>query len=121
MSFKWRRALGCIKIIIILVPCLSAEGREIIQNAHSYYVSILYRVVSEIMGEPDKVVVRLCDLLALLPSFEVRREEKTGSPSCFQKAATIQDDSFSLMNLEDICGLNNNIVTDYHLRRIYRS
>ena len=54
-----------------LVPGLSAEGRKIIREAHAYYMSVLFRIVSEIVGAPDKIPVRLCDLLALLPSFEV--------------------------------------------------
>jgi len=89
------------------VPSLSEEGREIIREAHAYYMSVLFKNVSKTVGSAERAAPRLCDLLGLLPSFE--------------KAATLQDDSFSMMSLEDIDGLNNNIVTDYHLRKTYRS
>jgi hypothetical protein len=50
---------------------MSAEGRDIVSKAHSYYMQVLLKMVTEIAGSPEKVTLRLCSLLALLPSFEV--------------------------------------------------
>jgi hypothetical protein len=54
------------------VPCLSPEGREIIRDAHAYYTNVLFKTVNEIVGcSQDRVATRLCDLMSLLPAFEV--------------------------------------------------
>ncbi|KAI6233556.1 Nuclear receptor [Aphelenchoides fujianensis] len=88
------------------VPCMSKEGREIAREGYSFYMNVLFKVVQEVVGAPEKVPGRLCELMALLPSFE--------------KAANLQDDGFSMMALSDLAGLGSNVIADYHLRRSFR-
>ncbi|KAI6236637.1 hypothetical protein M3Y95_00178800 [Aphelenchoides besseyi] len=97
-----------LRILTLLsgVPCMSPEGREIVREANSYYMSVLFKIVQETVGSPEKVPSRLCDLMSLLPAFE--------------KAANLQDDGFGIMSLSDIAGLGSNLISDYHLRKSYR-